>query len=144
MLVYASDFHHRTSCHRGQQRETASRSTTAENITVRDVRVEWTGGPKTTNGAYGIYPVKSKNVLIEDSSSIGASDAGIYVGQSQNVIVRRNHAEKKCGRQSKLKTPSVPMSMTIPPRATPRHSGVQHAESCPAGPIDARVQEHLH
>src|ERR1700722_290282 len=56
-----------------------------ENITIRDVRVEWTGGPKTTNGAYGIYPVKSKNVLIEDSASIGASDAGIYVGQSQNV-----------------------------------------------------------
>src|ERR1700759_637054 len=64
------------------------------NITIRDVRVEWTGGPKTTNGAYGIYPVKSKNVLIEDSASYGASDAGIYVGQSQNVIVRRNRAEK--------------------------------------------------
>ena len=33
-------------------------------------------------------------MLIEDSASIGASDAGIYVGQSQNVIVRRNRAEK--------------------------------------------------
>src|SRR3984957_1693481 len=65
-----------------------------ENITIRDVRVEWTGGPKTKNGAYGIYPVKSKNVLIEDSAPIGASDAGIYVGQSQNVIVRRNRAER--------------------------------------------------
>lgn len=65
-----------------------------ENITIRGVRVEWTGGSKTTNGAYGIYPVKTKNVLIEDSSSIGASDAGIYVGQSKNVIVRRNRAEK--------------------------------------------------
>jgi parallel beta-helix repeat protein len=65
-----------------------------ENITIRGVRVEWTGGPKTTNGAYGIYPVKSKNVLIEDSSSIGASDAGIYVGQSKNVIVRRCRAEQ--------------------------------------------------
>jgi parallel beta-helix repeat protein len=65
-----------------------------ENVTIRGVRVEWTGGPKTTNGAYGIYPVKCKNVLIEDSAAIGASDAGIYVGQSKNVIVRRNHAEK--------------------------------------------------
>jgi parallel beta-helix repeat protein len=65
-----------------------------ENITIRGVRVAWTGGPRTTNGAYGIYPVKTRNVLIEDSSSWGASDAGIYVGQSQNVIVRRCHAEQ--------------------------------------------------
>jgi parallel beta-helix repeat protein len=65
-----------------------------ENITIRGVRVAWSGGPKTTNGAYGIYPVRSRNVLIEDSSSYGASDAGIYVGQSVNVIVRRCHAEQ--------------------------------------------------
>jgi parallel beta-helix repeat protein len=65
-----------------------------ENITIRGVRVAWTGGSQTNNGAYGIYPVKSKNILIEDSSSWGASDAGIYVGQSTNVIVRRCHAEQ--------------------------------------------------
>jgi parallel beta-helix repeat protein len=63
------------------------------NITIRDVRVEWTGGPKTSNGAYGIYPVKTHNTLIEDSVAIGASDAGIYVGQSTNIVVRRNRAE---------------------------------------------------
>jgi parallel beta-helix repeat protein len=65
-----------------------------ENITIRGVRVAWTGGPKTTNGAYGIYPVKSRNILIENSSSWGAADAGIYVGQSLNVIVRNCHAEQ--------------------------------------------------
>src|SRR5580698_8477104 len=65
-----------------------------ENITIRGVRVAWTGGSKTTNGAYGIYPVRTRNVLVEDSSSWGASDAGIYVGQSTNVIVRRCHAEQ--------------------------------------------------
>jgi parallel beta-helix repeat protein len=65
-----------------------------ENITIRGVRVAWTGGPKTTNGAYGIYPVKSHNILIENSFSWGASDAGIYVGQSTNVIVRNCHAEQ--------------------------------------------------
>jgi parallel beta-helix repeat protein len=65
-----------------------------ENITIRGVRVRWTGGPKTSNGAYGIYPVKTRNVLIEDSQSFGASDAGIYVGQSKNVIVRRCRAEQ--------------------------------------------------
>jgi parallel beta-helix repeat protein len=93
MLVYANDFtieHLAIEDSKGD----GLKINDGENIIIRDVRVEWTGGPKTTNGAYGIYPVKSKNVLIEDSSSIGASDAGIYVGQSQNVIVRRNRAEK--------------------------------------------------
>ncbi|MBC7965663.1 MAG: right-handed parallel beta-helix repeat-containing protein [Fuerstia sp.] len=60
----------------------------ARDVTFRNVRVEWTGGPKSTNGAYGIYPVECRNVLIEDCVSIGASDSGIYVGQSQDVIVR--------------------------------------------------------
>lgn len=64
------------------------------NITIRGVRVAWTDGPKTTNGAYGLYPVKTENVLIEDSSVTGASDAGIYVGQSKNIVVRRNRAEQ--------------------------------------------------
>lgn len=66
----------------------------AENITIRGVRVEWTGGPKSSNGAYGLYPVLTRNVLIEDSVAIGASDAGIYVGQSRDVIVRNNRAER--------------------------------------------------
>ena len=65
-----------------------------EDIVIRGVRVEWTNGPDTDNGAYGLYPVQTRNVLIEDSVVIGASDAGIYVGQSQNVVVRRNRAER--------------------------------------------------
>lgn len=64
-----------------------------ENITIRNVRVEWTGGPKTGNGAYGLYPVKTRNVLIENSVAIAAADAGIYVGQSRDVIVRNSRAE---------------------------------------------------
>lgn len=63
-------------------------------VTFRNVRVEWTGGPKSTNGAYGIYPVECRNVLIENCTSIAASDAGIYVGQSQDVIVRGCRAER--------------------------------------------------
>ncbi|HEV2492583.1 MAG TPA: parallel beta-helix domain-containing protein [Terriglobia bacterium] len=66
----------------------------ATNVTIRRVRTEWTGGPKESNGSYGIYPVTSKNVLVEDSVVIGASDAGIYVGQSSNVVVRRNRVEQ--------------------------------------------------
>jgi len=37
--------------------------------------------------------VLSQNVLIEDCIARDASDAGIYVGQSENIIVRRNRAE---------------------------------------------------
>ena len=64
-----------------------------ENIVIRRVRTEWTNGPDEENGAYGIYPVQTRNVLLEESVAIGASDAGIYVGQSENVIVRNNRAE---------------------------------------------------
>ena len=63
------------------------------NIVIRRIRTEWTGGPSTDNGAYGIYPVQTQNVLLEGNVAIGASDAGIYVGQSQTVIVRGNRAE---------------------------------------------------
>ncbi|MDE0479243.1 MAG: right-handed parallel beta-helix repeat-containing protein [Gammaproteobacteria bacterium] len=65
----------------------------SNNVTVRRVRTEWTGGPLTTNGAYGIYPVQSSNILIDGSVAIGASDAGIYVGQSTQIIVRNSRAE---------------------------------------------------
>lgn len=64
-----------------------------KNIIIRRVRVEWTDGPDEDNGAYGIYPVQVENLLIEECVAIAASDAGIYVGQSDNVVVRNNRAE---------------------------------------------------
>ena len=64
-----------------------------DNITIRRIRAEWTGGPSTENGAYGIYPVQTTNVLVEDTVTIGASDAGLYIGQSKDVIIRGNRAE---------------------------------------------------
>jgi parallel beta-helix repeat protein len=63
------------------------------NIVIRRIRTEWTNGPDVNNGAYGIYPVQTTNVLIEDNVAIAASDAGIYVGQSEQIIVRGNRAE---------------------------------------------------
>ena len=63
-------------------------------IVFRNVRAEWTGGPKETNGGYGFYPVLCNDVVIEGCKAIGASDAGIYVGQSENIVVRRNTVEK--------------------------------------------------
>lgn len=65
----------------------------SDQITFRNLRVEWTGGPKPENGAYGVYPVSSRNVLIEGVTVRGASDAGIYVGQSEDIIVRNSVAE---------------------------------------------------
>ena len=61
------------------------------NITIRRVRAEWTRGPNTNNGSYAFYPIECTNVLVEESVVRGASDAGIYVGQCHNIIVRRNY-----------------------------------------------------
>ncbi|ALH80641.1 parallel beta-helix domain-containing protein [Sphingopyxis macrogoltabida] len=64
----------------------------ADRIVYHELRVEWTAGPKETNGAYGIYPVESTDVLIDSVFVRGASDAGIYVGQSKNIVVRDSFA----------------------------------------------------
>lgn len=64
----------------------------ADRIVYHQLRVEWTGGPKETNGSYGVYPVESSDVLIDSVYVRGASDAGIYVGQSKNIIVRESIA----------------------------------------------------
>jgi parallel beta-helix repeat protein len=61
-----------------------------DGVTFRNIFVNWVGPPRTENGAYGIYPVQCSNVLVEDSQVRGSSDAGIYIGQSKNIIVRRN------------------------------------------------------
>ncbi len=64
-----------------------------DQITFTGIRAEWTRGPHRDNGAYGLYPVNCSNVLIENSIARGASDAGIYVGQSRHIIVRNSLAE---------------------------------------------------
>ncbi|MEC9135072.1 MAG: parallel beta-helix domain-containing protein, partial [Bacteroidota bacterium] len=66
--------------------------TDSENVIMRNIRSAWTGEVSTKNGAYALYPVLCKNLLIEGCEAIGASDAGIYVGQSQNVTVKNNKA----------------------------------------------------
>ena len=63
-----------------------------DGITFRRVKAQWLGGPKPTNGAYGLYPVQCENVLIEHCVAIAASDAGLYVGQSKDIIVRFSEA----------------------------------------------------
>ena len=65
----------------------------SDRVTFHNLRVEWTDGPKPTNGAYGVYPVSSTNVLIDKVTVRYCSDAGIYVGQSQNIVVRNSLVE---------------------------------------------------
>lgn len=64
-----------------------------DKITFLRTRVEWTDGPNETNGSYGLYPVQCTHVLIEDCVVKGASDSGVYVGQSDQIIVRGNDVE---------------------------------------------------
>ncbi len=52
--------------------------------------VNWDGELATANSAYGLYPVNSVNVLVEHNKTSGSRDAGIYVGQSRDVVVRNN------------------------------------------------------
>lgn len=63
-----------------------------DGLTMRNVKVVWTNGPDKTNGGYGLYPVQCTDVLIEGCTARGASDAGIYVGQSKYIIVRNSKA----------------------------------------------------
>ncbi len=73
-------------------------------VTIRNVKVGWSNADPASpnfvfnptkwgeNGAYAFYPVLCRHVLIEDSVSIGSSDAGVYVGQSSDILVRRTEA----------------------------------------------------
>ena len=59
-------------------------------ITFRRVWISWSEAQSLDNGAYGLYPVGCQDVLVEDCKVNGARDAGIYVGQSNDILVQRN------------------------------------------------------
>lgn len=62
--------------------------TGSSGLHVNHVGVSWP--TRATHGGYGIYPVQSKQVLVENCTVDGASDTGIYVGQSDGIVVRNN------------------------------------------------------
>ncbi|MCB9682901.1 MAG: right-handed parallel beta-helix repeat-containing protein [Alphaproteobacteria bacterium] len=66
----------------------------SDHVVFRNVKATWTNGPDASNGAYGLYPVKSNDVLIEGSEAWNASDAGLYVGQCTNAVVRHSLAKQ--------------------------------------------------
>ncbi len=61
-------------------------------VTFDGVTISWTAAAANTHGPYGIYPVTDKNVLVENCTISGASDTGVYVGQSDGIIVQNNVA----------------------------------------------------
>lgn len=62
------------------------------NVVIRGMETTWTSGASEKNGAYGLYPVFCTNVLMENCEASYAMDAGIYIGQSNNVVIRNNYA----------------------------------------------------
>jgi len=69
-----------------------------DGIVLKNLNATWTTGADSSNGNYGYYPVECKNVLIEKCDVSYCADAGVYVGQSINVIVRNCTAFRNvCG-----------------------------------------------
>lgn len=63
-----------------------------DGVTFRRINVTWTNGDKSKNGTYAIYPVQCKNVVIDECIASHSKDAGIYVGQSENIVVKNSLA----------------------------------------------------
>ena len=93
-------------------------------VTFRRVRAEWTRGRNSGNGGCGIYPVQCRDALIEDSVVKGA--AGIYVGQSRQIVVRRNRVVQNV---AGVEIENAQYADVYDNTATGdrRHSGVQHS-----------------
>ena len=56
-----------------------------QQITFRNLNIDDTG-------LYGLYPVEVVGVVVEGSTVTKVKDAGIYVGQSKDIVVRGNAA----------------------------------------------------
>jgi len=65
----------------------------SEDVVISNVRAIWHKADS-ASGGYAIYPVLCRRVLVENCYAQGASDAGIYVGQSDSAIVRKCKAYK--------------------------------------------------
>lgn len=60
----------------------------AAGVSFRDVI-----GDGALNSTYAIFPIESTDVLIEGCVARNVADAGLYVGQSQGIVVRYNRVE---------------------------------------------------
>src|SRR6266540_5612390 len=58
-------------------------------IRVDDFQID--NGKYINNEEYGIFPILSSHGLIRSNQVSGSDDTGIYIGQSQNVIIKDNY-----------------------------------------------------
>ncbi len=82
LLVEADDVHLEGFAIRDTQGD-GLRVHASKGVVVKNLRVEWTQGARPSNGAYGVYPIRSENVVVDSVYVQGASEAGIYIGQSE-------------------------------------------------------------
>jgi parallel beta-helix repeat protein len=68
------------------------RAGNVKGITFQRVSVIWEADASMDNGAYGFYPIGSTDVVIDRCLVKGARDAGIYVGQSERIVVSSSEA----------------------------------------------------
>ncbi len=61
-----------------------------DGVVFRSIKTLWTADDPSTHGGYGLYPVQSKNVVIESCEATGGSDSGIYLGQSDHAVIHDN------------------------------------------------------
>ncbi len=63
----------------------------SRDVVISNLHATWKTADS-SNGGYAIYPVLCTNVLVEKCYAQGSSDAGIYVGQTDSVVVRNCRA----------------------------------------------------
>lgn len=59
-------------------------------VVFDDITTMWTSDDPSTHGGYGLYPVQSKNIVVEHCTVTGGSDSGIYLGQSDHAVIHDN------------------------------------------------------
>ena len=62
----------------------------ADDSMFHKLKVTWDAGSVTDNGAYAVYPTNCNRTIVDDVEVSGAADAGIYVGQCTQAIVRNS------------------------------------------------------
>ncbi len=61
-------------------------------VNLSDIRIDMTRKDKGTAGAYAIYPVSSRHITMDNIEATGASDAGIYLGQTMFASIKNSKA----------------------------------------------------
>lgn len=65
----------------------------ANGAEAQELVVEWTQSQR-GNGPRGLSVLNAHDVLVDHVAVRGASEAGIFVGASQNIVVQKNRAER--------------------------------------------------